>query len=270
MSVAVPFRKMSGAGNDFIVVGPEGLAALGDRAIPWVRRVCRRRLSVGADGVLFVEPAAAGAVTVRFHNPDGSPAFCGNGSRCAARYAVERGFAGSPLTLRTDVGEIEAAVDDGVVTLTLPAPRRLEPLELGGYHAERIEAGVPHLVIRVDDVDAFDLEAWGPRARHDPRFGEAGTNLNVLAATSDGGWRLRTWERGVDGETLACGSGAVAAALVARLAGAGECVRLHPAGGVALEVELPGAASAPRLALLRGDARFIVDGEIESEATCGF
>lgn len=264
---------MTGAGNDFVVVGPDAAALLGPEPGDWVRRVCRRGLSVGSDGVLFVTPAGPGRVAVRFLNPDGSEAFCGNGSRCAARYAVREGLAGPSLTLLTAAGEVPAEVRGERVRLTLAPPRRVDRLELvaGGDRVTGawVEAGCPHLIVTVPDVAAVPLERWGPAWRRDPRLGPGGANVDVLSRDGDV-WRLRTWERGVEGETLACGSGAVAAALVARDAGAGERVDLVPTGGVPLRVELPGPADAPSRAVLEGDARFLLDGELNGEATCGF
>lgn len=273
MSRAVPFIKMSGAGNDFVMLAQADFDRLPGDQVAWVRQVCRRRLSVGGDGLIVVGVGEGGRVSVRFFNPDGSEAFCGNGSRCAARFAYDQGLAGARMELQTAHGPVEARVAEGavpIVELTLAAPVRLGAVALGEIEGEHVEVGVPHVVAAVDQASRFDLERWGPRVSHDPRFGEAGTNFNVLSRSDDQSWALRTWERGVEGETLACGSGAVAAAMVARLAGADETVRLSPTSGVPLEVDLPGPPEAPRLARLRGDARFVVRGEIDTEATCGF
>jgi diaminopimelate epimerase len=266
--------KMSGAGNDFLVVGPEQARKIEGATTEWVRRVCRRGLSVGADGVLFVEPRGNGRILVRFHNPDGSTAFCGNGSRCAARFARLQGYVGDAMVLETAAGEIRADIEGDRVRLVLAAPRDhgTKALEVCG---ERIEgrwviAGVPHFVVRVPAVDVAPLSQWGPAIRRHPEFGEAGTNLDLLAATPAGPLALRTWERGVEAETLACGSGAIAAAFAARLGGAEEWIQILPAGGVMLEVGLPGERTRPDSSILIGDARVIFETELDAEAISGF
>jgi len=266
--------KMSGAGNDFVVLDAEQSARIEGAPEAWARRVCRRGLSVGADGVLFVEPAGANRVRVRFLNPDGSAAFCGNGSRCAARFAFRRGYAAEAMVLETLIGDVPATVEGARVRLELPAPRDLGPvdleLEAESVSGRWIDAGVPHFVVRVASVAGAPLERWGPRVRRDSRFGAAGTNLDVVAEGAARTVTLRTWERGVEGETLACGSGAVAAAFAARLAGGAEWLRIVPASGVPLEVGLPGPAEAPRSAVLVGDARFVFEAALGEEALLDF
>jgi len=270
----VKIVKISGAGNDFVVLGPDEAATLGSGLAGWTRRVCRRGLSVGADGVLVVEPSREGHVRVRFLNPDGAEAFCGNGSRCAARYAGLRGWTdGSSVVLDTAAGEVEARVEPSSIRLVLRAPRDLGAvvLDLDGIDlvGRWIDAGVPHFVTIVADAATAPMELWGPRVRRHPRFGDAGTNFNVLAlGTSE--ISVRTWERGVEGETLSCGSGAVAAALVARQQGAAEPVRVLPASGIALTVGLPGPSDSPSAAILEGDARVVFEGELRAEGVEGF
>ena len=274
MSERVPFVKMSGAGNDFIVLGPEEAALVGGDVATWARRVCRRGVAVGADGVLVVAQAGAGTIEVRFLNPDGGEAFCGNGTRCAARFAVERGWAPPHLVLRTAIGDVPAEVGAGAVSLRLPPPHDAGAREIevqGSVLLVRcVQAGVPHAVIEVPDVHAAPLARWGPALRRHDAFGPQGTNVDVLSRTSDGEILVRTWERGVEGETLSCGSGAVAAALVA-LAGTGRThVRVVPASRIPLEVTIPGLPDAPEAAILVGDARIVFEGILDPEATAGF
>ncbi len=269
---AVRVVKMSGAGNDFLVLGPDEARRLGPDLVAWVRRVCRRGLSVGADGVLIVEPAGTDRVRVKFHNPDGSVAFCGNGSRCAARFARLRGMAAASMVLETGAGEVAAEVTGERVRLRLAGPedRGMLRLEHNGERVEgrRIEAGVPHFVILVASVREAPLERWGPAFRRHVRFGPGGTNVDVVERLADDALALRTWERGVEGETLACGSAAVAAAAAARLEGAGVHLRVIPKSGVTLDVSLPGPPGAAEAAVLSGDARLLFDGLVGAEATC--
>jgi len=274
VKMPVEIVKMSGAGNDFIVVGPEQRDAIGADRLAWIRRVCRRRLSIGADGVLFVAQTGPDRIEVSFHNPDGSLAFCGNGSRCAARFALEVGLAASPMVLETAAGEVAASVDGDSVQLRLPPPSDLGkmPLDPTGLPVigHFVRAGVPHFVLVDADLGPDALEHWGPRIRRDPRFGPDGTNFDLVSRDSAGTLELRTWERGVEGETLSCGSGAVAAAFAARLAGGPGSIRVVPASGIPLIVDLPGPPDAPEAAVLTGDARFLFAAVVNDEATRGF
>jgi diaminopimelate epimerase len=260
---------MSGAGNDFLLLGPVDVADLELDIVEWARRVCRRRLSVGADGVLLVEPVAPDRVRVRFHNPDGSAAFCGNGSRCAARFAVLRGMTGERLVLETSAGDVLADVSDETVVLRLPRPTDIGPLSLeleretlSGRH---VVAGAPHFVMLVDDPGSAPLERWGPGVRRHSRFEPEGVNVNVIRIEGSN-VELRTWEKGVERETLACGSGAVAAALTARAHGAGDRIRVTPASGIPLEVRFVSTGEVT----LGGDARVVFEGRVMPEALGGF
>ena len=274
MRSGIEIVKMSGAGNDFIVVGPEQRDAIGADRREWIRRICRRRLSIGADGVLFVRSTGRDRVEVIFHNPDGSKAFCGNGSRCAARFAHANGMAASPMILETATGEVAANLEGDKVRLRLPAPVDLGTMPLNprdnsvsGYF---VRAGVPHFVILDAALGPEALSQWGPRIRRDARFGPDGTNFDLVTRTDPDRLDLRTWERGVEGETLSCGSGAVAAAFAARLDGGAATLRVVPASGIPLTVDLPGPPHAPEAAVLTGDARFLFSAVVNDEATRGF
>lgn len=262
---------MSGAGNDFIVLDGSAWETLrGDRAA-WVRAVCRRGVSVGADGVLVVAPEGPGRVRVVFFNPDGGEAFCGNGSRCAARYAAMRGVTPEGvMILATSVGEVPAAVEGGVVRLTLPPPEDLGAIVLeNGAEAVSgrwVIAGVPHVVLPVVGLSSYPLERVGPLLRRHPKFGPSGANVNVVESDERGRVHVRTWERGVESETLSCGTGAVAVALASRLAGAPETVVVVPRSGLMLTVTLPGDPVRPVLSRLTGDARFVFEGVLDPEA----
>jgi diaminopimelate epimerase len=270
VSAGIPIVKMSGAGNDFVVLDEAAWAALAGDRRAFVRGICRRGLSVGADGVLVVGPAGAGRVRVTFMNPDGGVAFCGNGSRCAARYAIARGLvAGPSFVLETSAGDVPAAVDVSGIALTLAAPEDrgvLAAAALDGAHGGRfVLAGVPHLVIPVGSVDAVPIDRVAPALRRHPALGPEGANVDFVERTPSGAVRVRTWERGVEGETLACGTGAVAAAFAARLDGAAESITVVPRSGIALRVELPGDPHRPTAARLIGDARFVFEGSLAPE-----
>ena len=271
MSARVRFTKMSGAGNDFIVLDASDWDSLaGDRAA-WVRGVCRRGVSVGADGVLVVTPDGAGRARVVFFNPDGGEAFCGNGSRCAARYVAARGGAeAAALTLLTSVGEVPAKVEGGVVRLTLPPPENLGAivLESAGetFRGRRVIAGVPHVVVPVAGLSSYPLDRVGPLLRRHAKLGPSGANVDLVESDDRGRVHVRTWERGVEFETLSCGTGAVAVALAARLAGAPESVVVVPRSGLTLTVTIEGDPAHPTSARLEGDARFVFEGVLDPEA----
>jgi diaminopimelate epimerase len=266
---ALRFTKMSGAGNDFVVLDRPAWESIPGARIAWVRGVARRGVSVGSDGVLVVDPPEGSRVRVTFLNPDGAEAFCGNGSRCAARFAHERLGAPASMTLATAAGEVRAVVAGGRVSLTLAAPEDGGALDLEAsgrpVHARLIRAGVPHLVVRVDDVSAFPLASLGPTLRRHPALGPGGANVTIVAAEGDSRIHVRTWERGVENETLACGSGAIAAAFACRLDGGAASLEVVPASGLALRVTLDGDAAAPSAAHLAGDARFVFDGVLSAE-----
>lgn len=275
MSDGLRIVKMSGAGNDFVVLGPDEARAIGPALPKWVRRVCRRGLSVGADGVLVVEPRGAGVVGVTFYNPDGGIAFCGNGSRCAARYAHGRGWVGNTFVLETAAGIVPAEMNGNAVRISLPSPidrgpRHPDVEGAASLSGRFVVAGVPHFVVEVESLAEAPLAVLGPALRRHPMFGAEGTNVDLVQRVERGTIRIRTWERGVEGETLSCGTGAVASAFAFRLDGGPETIQVVPWSGVPLRVRLPGSPASPSAAILEGDARFVFDAVLGAESTEGF
>jgi diaminopimelate epimerase len=268
VSGALTVTKMSGAGNDFVVLEASEAAKLGRGLRAWVRSICRRGLSIGADGVLVLSREGPDRVRMSFHNPDGSEAFCGNGSRCAARYAALAGWSGGKLRLLTSIGEIPAEVSGDLVRVTVPAPTVLgsDRFEVDGEKLDgvRVDAGCPHVVLAVPDAARVPIERLAPPIRRDPRFGAEGTNVDFVSWAPGGDLLLRTWERGVEGETLSCGTGALAAAAVAGRERGLDVVRVIPRGGVPLLVRIEGGRF-----VLEGDARVVFRGEVTAEATAG-
>jgi diaminopimelate epimerase len=244
----IPVVKMNGSGNDFVLVD-ERFTPLAD-ATGFAIRVCDRIKSLGADGLLLVGNAAAGDARMRIINADGSEAeMCGNGIRCVARYLDEHDGE-APVVVETIAGPVAARVlerDPYRIAVDMPAPRIGTPHEVAGFLATPVDVGNPHVVIRVDFVEAIDLAVVGPLIEHDARYPQ-GTNVHFVAAEG-GAWRVRHWERGA-GATHACGSGAVAVAAVLIAEGdAASPVMLQVPGGV-LEVAWTGGA----FATLTGDA----------------
>lgn len=233
--------KVEASGNDFVLaVGDLATRLAAGRAL--AERLCDRRRGIGADGALAVEAAGAGRARLTYRNADGSRArFCGNGSRCAARAAVE--LLGLPprLVLETDWAPIPAEIDGATVALELPspAPARALELEVGAEHWSGwlVEVGVPHLVLPVADVAAIDLDRVAPPLRSHRLVGPDGANVSFVAAGDGGPLAIRTWERGVEGETLCCGSAAVAAGLIEMAARPARRVVVRPRSGDELTVE---------------------------------
>ncbi len=243
---------MEGLGNDFVVVeGPRTVTA--PEVVAW----CDRRRGIGADGVLVVTPEGPDRVRMQYWNADGSAAeMCGNGLRCVARLAHDRGWvAGTTFRIFTAVGEREARVAELVtVHLGVPQAGPVEELEVAGVTVRPVEVGNPHAVVFVEDPASAPVGELGPRIGTDRRFPD-GTNVGFAAVRAPDLLELRVWERGV-GETPACGSGAVAAAAVAHRLG-----RADPSA----TVRLPGGELKVTLddggAWLTGPARHVFEGE---------
>lgn len=265
------FYKMSGSGNDFIMVDGRFVLAA-DFTPDAIVAVCHRRLGVGADGVILLDPdAPKGAhFTFRFWNADGSLGpMCGNGALCATRLAVmlELAPADSDVVFVTPAGIHRGRVVQDRAEIELPdcaLPRAVElPLEAGETSPMFAEPSVPHVVLEVADVAQVDVARRGPRLRSHAGLPAGGANVNWIAPVGDGSWRMRTFERGVEGETLACGTGAVASALVAGATHqAPSPVRIWTSSGLPLDVSwvVRGPkASAIRLA---GDARVTFKGKV--------
>ena len=232
-NLVIEFTKMNGAGNDFIVIDNRFFHFTDEELASIASRYCRRRFGIGADGLLALNlPSQPEShFRMRYFNADGSLAtMCGNGARCLAKFAYLGGIEASPLVFETDAGIYRAVVepDGDAVRLSMTAPRDFRP-DVFSRVGEPGQAGLPisfiwtgteHAVTFVPDVDAVDVEVEGRRVRHDDRFGERGANANFVQVLDDGASiRLRTFEKGVEAETLACGTGAVASAVVTNLSG---------------------------------------------------
>ncbi|HTR97900.1 MAG TPA: diaminopimelate epimerase [Candidatus Acidoferrales bacterium] len=262
----VPFTKMHGAGNDFVVIDHrEPFLPLAREAL--FARWCDRRRGVGADGVLLLERAREADFRFVYHNADGGPAdFCGNGARCLARFALERGLGRDGcVTFHTPVGTKRARLQpDGLVALEFgsvanPEPVRIEALGRS-FEGALVLAGVPHFVVPVDRVERVPLAEWAPPLRAHPRFGATGTNVDFVTPAPRH-VAMRTWERGVEGETLACGSGAIATAAWALGTGRTSPVTIRTAGGDDLVVAF-GREGGGLSATLVGPAVVAFTGEL--------
>ena len=267
------FAKMSGSGNDFILIDNRSGLLTESHLPKLIAGICRRRLSVGADGVILIEASERADFRWRFFNSDASPAaMCGNGARCAARFAFLQGICGKQVRFETGAGLVEALVDGlgAKVKMTAPQDLRLDiPIDLpsGPLSVSIVDTGVPHAVVLTEGLEALDVAQKGREIRLHPRFSPAGVNANFICPESSGAIAIRTYERGVEGETLACGTGAVAGALVAACKlGLGSPVRVHTAGGEFLTVSFEKSAGRFHDVYQAGDARLIYRGALNREA----
>jgi diaminopimelate epimerase len=266
------FYKMSGSGNDFVVFDGRAEPAGPLESPEAIQALCARGAGVGADGVVFLEPSgrAEAHVRMRYFNRDGSrAAACGNATLCITRLAAELGAAPAEgMRLETDSGVLTARLVDGAPEVELSAVATVRPdagvATMAGE--ERIGfalAGVPHLTVLCADVEAVDVVGRGAPLRRDPSLGDAGANVNFISrGGTDGLWRIRTYERGVEGETLACGTGAIATTVLLHEWGVcGPEARLATRSGRALQVRLTrsGDAWTPTL---RGEGRLVYTGEL--------
>ena len=216
----VPFVKMVGAGNDFIVIEAQNGMDYG----AFAQKACHRQMGIGADGVLVLERSKANGFRMRIINADGSEAeMCGNGARCMAVYIADKHVSADKLfSMDTLAGEILAEAKGETARVRLSDPKDYRPgiiLKVGGQalHASYIDTGVPHAVIFVEGLSEVDVDSLGRLVRDHKEFKPRGTNVNFVEASRNGMVAVRTYERGVEGETLACGTGAVASALVGYL-----------------------------------------------------
>lgn len=271
------FAKMAGGGNDFVIIDNR-VSRVADPA-ELTRRVCTPHLSVGADGLILIETSARATFRMRYFNSDGSVGeFCANGTRCAARFAYMNVIAPKRMTIETGAGIVGAEVSDGgYVTLALPPPhsfRPERPLRVGDrvVRGSFIMVGVPHYVIFLrDDLWSQDIVPLGSAIRKHPDLQPAGANVNFVVVRGPSDIEVRTYERGVEAETLSCGSGVVASSTVSALFGKVKPpVAVLTRSGITLEVNLAVDGRDVRDVQLRGDARLVYRATFTPETIEGF
>lgn len=264
------FTKMNGAGNDFVLIdnrknkiqlSPEQVA-----------RLCDRHRGVGADGAILLTRCKSRKAdwAWQFYNSDGSTGeMCGNGARCFARYVQRHTRTWDDFTFETEAGVIAAQFDGDRVRVNLTAPtgmRLNEKLQLsvGPQTLHFVNTGVPHVVLFVLDADRAMVKQLGPEIRRHPHFAPKGTNVNFVQVLGPDRIRVRTYERGVEGETLACGTGVTASALISsRVYNFNSPVKVQVQGGDLLEVSFTPANGEFADVRLTGPAEFVFEGEIE-------
>lgn len=269
----IEFWKMSGSGNDFVLIdNREGQIVEADMG-RFVRKVCRRRESVGADGLIFVTHSSRFDFAWKYFNADGREAeMCGNGGRCVARFAFLKGIAGARMTFQTLAGPISAEVMGRRVKLLMPRPADLR-LDIGlarrpsWKSVDFINTGVPHVVVQVEDLVDHPVVEEGRAVRHDVLFSPAGTNADFIKVTGPDSLDVRTYERGVEDETLACGTGAMASALVASSRGmVASPVKVKTRGGEELHIHFEKDEGAFSKVWLEGNTSLVYQGRLHEEA----
>jgi diaminopimelate epimerase len=262
------FTKMNGAGNDFILLDNRDEKLVLDSSR--IASLCDRHRGIGADGVLAVEVARQGAdFRMRYYNADGGEAeMCGNGARCFARFARRLGPDKSEVSFETLAGIIRASFPDNNVRVTISDPhsvRSPRDLQINGrtLNVHFINTGVPHAVVFADDLGMVDISKDGAVLRSHPVFAPKGTNANFVQVIAPDYIKIRTYERGVEGETLACGTGVCAGALLHHLrSGSRSPVFVEVRGGETLQVAFEKTARGFRDVTLTGAADFVFEGTI--------
>ncbi len=269
MRFPIPFTKMSGSGNDFIIIDHRK-PFLTD-PVAFAKAICRRKFSVGADGLILIEPSDQVDFSWRFYNADGSSAaMCGNGARCAARFAHEKGIAKNSMRFTTGAGDIEAWITGPGVKIRLTTPSdivldRFVIVDGQKLAIHSINTGVPHAVCFIDDLAACPVKSWGRMIRNHPLFQPTGTNMNFVKVLDRNVMQVRTYERGVEDETQACGTGAVASALIAAFLGKIESpATMITSGNERLIIHFAGVGFS--VVFLEGAAALIYEGQLNREA----
>jgi diaminopimelate epimerase len=271
------FTKMHGAGNDFILIDdrkerfPENSANV-------IKKICRRRTGIGCEGLILIRPSQKADFSMRFFNPDGQEAsMCGNGARCIAQLASDTGIAAPDMQFETQAGIISANVSGNSVTLQLPTPHSF--LKNNFIKTESglkitydfINTGVPHAVVTTDHLDLYPVAEAGFNILKHQNFAPHETNADFIEIINRRTLRIRTYERGVEAETLACGTGITAAAITAAI---GQKVQppvtVHTAGGDTLTVDFTLVADSAESVTLSGPTAYVFKGEIEIQNTPTF
>jgi diaminopimelate epimerase len=259
---------MHGAGNDFILVDDREESFPVDEDA-WIAKTASRRTGVGCEGIILIQPSDKADFRMRFFNPDGGEVeMCGNGARCVARLAHEIGAAPEQMTIDTVAGILKAeALGENVrLTMTDPVDWKLDQeLEVNGQQLSygAVNSGVPHAVVEVDDLANCDVNGLGAGIRYHEAFAPAGTNANFAAVTGEQSLSVRTYERGVEDETLACGTGIVASALIMARNGRVQApVEITAASGDRLVVDFEATDDGAKNVTLFGPAAHVFRGEL--------
>jgi diaminopimelate epimerase len=266
------FTKAVAAGNDFIIVDNRDLKLKNDLG-QLAKKLCDRRYGIGADGLLLLENSKTADFKMRIFNSDGSEAeMCGNGSRCAALYAYSKKIAPRDMKIETIAGALSANVRGGNVKVKLTDPKDIQwnlclMIHECPYKVSLANTGVPHVIHFVDDLEAVEVKKLGPKMRYHEEFSPRGANVDFVKITDKAKNKIavRTYERGVEDETLACGTGAVASAIIsAEAEKLVSPVTVETRSGEALKVYFESQEGNFKNVYLEGKAKLVYEGEIEN------
>lgn len=270
----IDFYKMSGSGNDFILIDNRDDKLNGYNLPRLATSLCRPKYSVGADGLIIIEKSNRFDFKWQFFNADGTEAeMCGNGGRCAARLAYILGICSNKLNFETKAGIVRAEIERDLVKLEMPIPQGFylnKTLDLNDeqivFHF--INTGVPHTIIFPEKgLENVEVKRLGKEIRFHPHFQPSGTNVDFVEKASENSIKIRTYERGVEDETLSCGTGAVAASLICHgLNMVNSPVKVYTKSGEILEVSFIAERGRLREVFLKGEARLLYQGKLFEEA----
>jgi diaminopimelate epimerase len=266
------FTKVVGTGNDFVILDRRDTGSAASRVdlAGFAKDVCRHKYSIGADGVLALEKSKKADLRMRVINPDGSEvSMCGNGARAAALYAVTNKWCAPKLTMETGAGIVNAEVKGTRVKIQLTEPKGLDlgkdiVLDKKIFTVYFVDTGVPHVVYFVENIDDYPVKEMGAVIRHHDAFKPGGTNVNFVKAVDDSTIRVRTYERGVEDETLACGTGATASAIISHFINkTGVPVTVRTSSGEALKIYFKAEDKTVTDVYLEGEANIVFEGGID-------
>jgi diaminopimelate epimerase len=265
------FSKYQGAGNDFILVDDRA-GSFPAQQVKFIEKLCNRRFGIGADGLILLQSSNCARFRMRIFNADGREvSMCGNGIRCLVQYIRSLGFKEDEFLIETMHATIPCSIHGDKVRVLLGKPHVLHwgvQIEEGNEQHEAfvVNTGVPHAVIFVEELEFYPVEEIGRRIRHHPLFAPNGVNVNFAKMVADGTLRMRTYERGVESETLACGTGAAAVALAAAQKWQlSNPIRVISSAKEYLEVCIQDALSGGKEIEMLGGAMFVFEGRIGVE-----
>jgi len=265
----IKFTKAVATGNDFIIVDNRS-SIVGANAAKLAKELCGRKRGIGADGLLLVEESKRHDLRMRIFNPDGSqPEMCGNGSRCVALYAAAKKIAKAQMTIDTLAGMLNASVRGDIVKVKLTDPKDIRwnfclMINKCPYKVNFVDSGVPHVVHFVEDLDKVDVKNLGSHIRYHGEFSPEGANADFVRIIDKHNIKIRTYERGVEDETLACGTGAVASAIIsAEAEKLSSPVTVHTQGGEKLKIYFDLIGGNFRNVYLEGRAQLVFEGVIK-------
>ncbi len=256
----ISFNKYQGAGNDFIIIDNRN-GHFNPTDSKLINNLCDRRFGIGADGLILVSGHKGSDFEMKYFNSDGKlGSMCGNGGRCTAHFALKEGIAGKNQRFQTFDGIHEASVNDDQVRLQMADVNEYKTVDDNYF----INTGSPHYVVFRDDIDSIDVNKEGRELRWSPKFAPAGTNVNFVQVVNNGLY-IRTFERGVEEETLACGTGVTASAIASALKGHFDtnAVNVRARGGN-LKVEFNINKGKVINIWLNGPATFVFEGTIKA------